>query len=93
MAARGIALVLVAALAALAVHQENVRLRTAYEARRLVERKGEIENEVAWLLARRERLLSPAVFLPRSRKLGLGDDGPPGATIRAPEEVTDDPGH
>ncbi len=80
---RALALSLVAILAGVAIHQRNLRLRHAYEARTLVEERARLENEISWLSARIESLVNPVSLLPRAKRLGVVPEGPVGRTVAA----------
>ncbi len=65
------AILCVAVLGALVVAQRTGRLRDGYQAFRLADEVGRLENELRWLAGERDALLLPEALRVRSGRIGL----------------------
>lgn len=90
---RLLALVLVSALGGLAAHQRNGRLRLAYEARKLIDERAELSNEINWLNARIGRETNVARLTLRAKELGLKLEEWSGRVVLVPRAIPSEVGN
>lgn len=66
-----LAILLMGGLSGMTSHRRATRLRLAYRARRLVDDRGILRNEVRWLRSRVRMLRNPRVLLPNAERHGV----------------------
>lgn len=82
------AAVLIAGLGGLVIERRTDRLRWAYEAHRLLDEIGHLENELRWLNGERDGLVRPAFLRARAEQIGLKVRRGDGAIVHAPRPAS-----